>query len=77
MISCQAGHRFCKICVITTAEGALARGLGVVRCLGMCDLEMELNYFQTVFKANMLSKLVANRQAKEFVKCLYLGLSEA
>ena len=65
MISCKAGHRFCKICVITTAEGVLARGMGVVRCLDKCDLEMELNQLQKVLKANVMSKLVANRQAEE------------
>ena len=65
MVSCQAGHRFCKTCVITTAEGVLARGMGVVKCLGNCDLEMEVNQMQRVLKPNVLSKLVVNRQAEE------------
>ena len=65
LISCQVGHSFCKACVITTAEGVLARGLGVVKCLGKCEMEMEVNQLQKVLMANVLSKLVANRQAEE------------
>ena len=55
MISCQAGHRFCKSCLINTTEGVLARGMGVVMCLGSCHLEMEVNQMQRVLEPNILS----------------------
>ena len=43
----------------------LARGMGVVICLGSCDLEMEVNQMQRVLKRNVLSKLGVDRQAVE------------
>ena len=65
MISCLTGHKFCKNCVIITAEGVLARGKGMVQCLGECDLEVDVNQLQKVLKPIVLSKLMVNRQAEE------------
>merc|ERR1712142_120472 len=65
MISCMAGHKFCKTCVITAAEGVLARGRGMVLCLGQCDSEVDVNQLQKVVKPNVLSKLMVIRQAEE------------
>ena len=65
MISCQAGCRFCKSCLISTTEGVLARDMGVVICVGSCHLEMEVNQMQRVLEPNILSKLGVSRQAVE------------
>jgi len=65
MISCQAGHKFCKNCVIITAEGVLARGKGMVQCLRECDLELDVNQLKRVLKPIVLSKLMVNKQAEE------------
>ena len=55
MVSCQAGHNFCKRCVVTTAEGVLASGRGVVMCLDQCDMEMEADQLLRVLKPNVMS----------------------
>ena len=46
MISCQAGCRFCKSCLISP------KGMGVVMCLGSCHLEMEVNQMQRMLLSN-------------------------
>jgi len=65
MISCLVGHKFCKTCVIVTAEGVLAMGKWMVQCLGECEAEVDVNQLQRVLKPNVLSKLMVNRQAEE------------
>jgi hypothetical protein len=65
MASCQAGHRFCRDCVVTTAEEVLTTGRGVLRCLGMCDKEVVEDQLLKVLPLKILYKLMVNRKMKK------------
>ena len=65
MVACQADHRFCKRCLVNSAERVLATGRGVVRCLGLCDMEVEMDALQKVLEPSLVSSLMVNRQVTE------------
>ena len=58
---CQSGHKFCRDCLVTSTEKVLATGGDVVKCLGICDKEVEITQLRRVLGPSILSKLMGIR----------------
>ena len=65
MIKCKGGHMYCKECVSRGASVAIGDGKTIIECLGHCHEEIGWQELQKALNPNVLSKLLARRQAEE------------
>ena len=62
---CQAGHRLCKECIEFSVKDMLATGGGmVVRCMGQCDREVQVDQLSKVLEPDVVSEYVSARNVQ-------------
>ena len=65
MVSCGAGHIFCKECVSMAASVGVGEQKTQVVCPGDCEQEFGWRQLEVALEPNLLSKLLQKRQAEE------------
>ena len=65
MVSCKAGHLYCKECIKRSTNVAMGEGNTIIRCLGQCEEEIPTKELQKAVHKNVLSKLLIKRAAEE------------
>ena len=65
MVSCEAGHLFCRECVSGAASVVMGEEKTQVVCPGDCEQEFSWRQLELALEPNLLSMLLKKRQAKE------------
>ena len=72
--SCDNGHIFCNICIITGTNAKISEGITRISCFVNCGSEFSLSVLQRVLKPTTFSILLKKRQADEVVEAGLEGL---
>lgn len=67
VVSCRAGHSYCRDCVRRAAAVAVKNSRTGVRCLRECDQELDWNQLNKAVDPSLFSKLLQRRQADEVI----------
>ena len=76
LVRCPDGHAYCSDCVSRAARVVVGEGKSAVLCLGQCHLELEEPQLRQSVEPEVLSRLLARKQAKEVEEAGLEGLEQ-